>query len=1009
MSLSNLSAGEHLLKWLFVITLITLLLVSSSGVIQPVQSSCNSADISHCLPLIEDEPQEECSVRYQYDHLLPTRDVSVREIEADRIWDMLDDSGLNLTGEGIIVADLDTGVDWKHPDLWFADGESYEWIDGNTNGYVDSGDGIDLDRSGDLQPDEYLGIVDTQGDASYSAELDWIWAESIIDDGIPQVGERFFVANDTNNNDILDVEEELIMLNTPKIKYIVEGDGSEPMDYITWERGVNLTMSTHSDSYGHGTAVAGILCGGHPEFRRFTGVAPSAELIMIKIIDGGQTNTGIPLYDAINKAAELGADVILVEAGQWVEVFMDGSSKVEQLINDLSNSGIPVIVPSGNLGGAERHAMFNVVKNIPYTVDYHVPLAGTERVWLTALTVNATDMTLGDFTVSIPTGGSPTHNDVVLNPGYGYRNYGYDSDPGTGAQFASYVDVSSRGTKMLFIEMYKEGGLPLDSPYQLTIGVENNCTFHTYIQDSMSGWSGGSVFQTDVSNNYIIAFPATSDSAVSVASYHTRSYYGTIGAIADYSAHGPRIDGVMQQGVAAPGGYDIISDYTNQSAWTSWYAGPGGVLGFVETFGGHRLFSGTSAAGPHVAGCAALMLQSNTYANRSAGKIIKNTAWQDGFTGSTPNHIWGYGKLNVSAAVIDAMAVEPPMIHSVWRNIEPVEYEDIVTIIANVTEGSNPIDVFLRFGVDNSDRPEYRRMAMDMNGNYSYSIGSFTYSSVIYYNIYVNDTAGSFVESTADSFFIYDFTSPNLSGRTATPQPAGIEATVHLTIEVSEPVDASGIAGVYFNYTTDAWASHATVEMTDSGSYYSGEIPGQLYGVTVGYVFYAVDVAGNLGNTSTLYYSIIDDQAPVIGTPVHSPNNPNSTQTVVVSVSVTDESRVSSVVLEYFNGSHWNNASMAFNGTLYVADIPPLANDTQVLYKVHAYDENGNGASSSQYNYTIYNEPVVTTTTIPTTTTSPMTGTTIEPPDPFLMYLALGASVSLTIVLLILIVYKRRK
>jgi hypothetical protein len=526
-------------------------------------------------PVVEDEKIEEDTIQYHYDHLVPTRDVSIPEIEADRIWSMLDDMELNITGEGITIADLDTGVDWKHPDLWFADGASYEWIDDNTNGYIDSGDGIDISGDGDLQPGENLDIIDAQNDGTYHTELDWIWVESVSDDGIPQIGERFFVANDTNDNNVLDLGEELIMLNTPKTKYIVEGDGTDPMDNITWERGVNLTSSTHTDIYGHGTAVSGILCGGHPEYRKYTGVAPSAELIMVKVFDGGASNTGIPLYDAIVKAVELGADVILIEAGQWVEVFMDGSSDVEQLIDSVSASGIPVISPSGNLGGSDKHAMFDVVENTPHAVDFHVSNTGTESVWMSALTVDPTNMSEATFIISIPTGGIPTHNDVVLNPGVGYRNYGTDSDPGTGVSFDSYIDTSSRGTEMLYFEMYKSGGVPLDTPYKLTIETEDNCTFHAYVQDSMSGWSGGTVFQSDTSNNYIITFPATADSAISVASYHTRSYYGTIGDIAGYSARGPRIDGVLQQGVAAPGGYvngsglaGVYFNYTTDS-WAS--------------------------------------------------------------------------------------------------------------------------------------------------------------------------------------------------------------------------------------------------------------------------------------------------------------------------------------------------------------------------------------------------------------------------------------------------------
>ncbi|TET09947.1 MAG: hypothetical protein E3J86_06935, partial [Candidatus Thorarchaeota archaeon] len=53
------------------------------------------------------------------------RDLSIPEINVDDVWMMLDDFGTNVTGEGILIADLDSGVDWRHPDLWFADGGAY--------------------------------------------------------------------------------------------------------------------------------------------------------------------------------------------------------------------------------------------------------------------------------------------------------------------------------------------------------------------------------------------------------------------------------------------------------------------------------------------------------------------------------------------------------------------------------------------------------------------------------------------------------------------------------------------------------------------------------------------------------------------------------------------------------------------------------------------------------------------------------------------------------------------
>ena len=131
----------------------------------------------------------------------------------------------------------------------------------------------------------------------------------------------------------------------------------------------------------------------------------------------GADNEKLDVMEGLLYAYNHGADIILVELGQWVEVFMDGSSIEEQWIDSLNAMGIPVIVPSGNLGGSSKHATFDDTGGAfpSHLTDFNVPFMTSEiqMVWITVLSVNDTDFMRGNFTVAVPTGSS-----VLLHPGY---------------------------------------------------------------------------------------------------------------------------------------------------------------------------------------------------------------------------------------------------------------------------------------------------------------------------------------------------------------------------------------------------------------------------------------------------------------------------------------------------------------------------------------------------------------------------------------------------------------
>ncbi len=180
--------------------------------------------------------------------------------------------------------------------------------------------------------------------------------------------------------------------------------------------------------------------------------------------------------------------------------------------------------------------------------------------------------------------------------------------------------------------------------------------------DDVTGWSGGATFYGPASEwgpSYIgnafgsVTTPGVSRACITTASYATRADAleadFTPGSfdISPFSGRGPRLDGVPVVDVAAPGNWDVFS-----TARETDETGPGAI----------RRFGGTSAAAPHVAGAAALLLQAHPDADPAGLEdALAAGAASDTYTGDTlPDDEWGHGKLRVEAARA-AMDADPPV------------------------------------------------------------------------------------------------------------------------------------------------------------------------------------------------------------------------------------------------------------------------------------------------------------------------------------------------------------
>ena len=138
---------------------------------------------------------------------------------------------------------------------------------------------------------------------------------------------------------------------------------------------------------------------------------------------------------------------------------------------------------------------------------------------------------------------------------------------------------------------------------------------------------------------------ATKQSWFSCAQEATCAYYvpTALGALAYFSNPGPRRDGVVRPDLAAPG-FGVATTHSTQ-------AGAIGLCGDVDD-GVHEIQAGTSFSAPHVAGAAALFLESRPGSPPAVvRRSLQGHARTDAYTGAVPNGAWGYGKLDVYASI----------------------------------------------------------------------------------------------------------------------------------------------------------------------------------------------------------------------------------------------------------------------------------------------------------------------------------------------------------------------
>ena len=584
-------------------------------------------------------------------------------------------------GEGVRIADLDSGIDVFHPAFFHPDGGYYAWIDVDGDGLLSLGvDACDLNRDGVADPDEVLRFHDVSllniepenldswdvfdPDGKFETWVDWLYVdtngngqrdfgpENGFGEGDPAFGEPVLLVDDVNRNGQLDPIERLARLKSSKIaKVLVDGK-----EYV---RGVNLSTLDPAIFPGegimpgalHGTGVAGILSANTPGLSRFVGLAPSADLYMVdhSLDHGGQYGFISGNLNQMIWARDQNVDIMLYEFSSWGMEFIDGSSNMEKAMDELHYSNnIVQVSPAGNLAGSGKHMQVEILEgSVQVGIELPEKWPDTLFQYFDTPGLLISFYWYGeeqDFHLSI------TEPEGEKKLGISPNSY---SPVSLGEDMVVYSSTEKASTGLMhrIVTIYDKDQKKIpDGKYLLYIKNQagKKIGLHGYIQDLASGWARMTVFDTYESDDTTICHPSTADSAFSVAAFGGE--FGPpeeLGKIRGYSGRGPRIDGAVAIDIAAPD--DPYSPFPEL------HTGP--FSGNKDVVASYMVFGGTSGAGPHVAGGLALVKQLEPAA--AADTLIQMMvmgAAAEPHMGQLPNKEWGYGKVDVYKAAFGQSA-----------------------------------------------------------------------------------------------------------------------------------------------------------------------------------------------------------------------------------------------------------------------------------------------------------------------------------------------------------------
>lgn len=351
-----------------------------------------------------------------------------------------------------------------------------------------------------------------------------------------------------------------------------------------------------------------------------------------------------------DKSIELSMPAVMLLNLGTVNGPTDGTSEVARKIDSVVGPGKPGLVfvtGSGDDGGAPNHAGGIVTQGATTSIQIQKGTAGTLRfdLWYPGsdrfvVSIQTPSATFGPY-------GAPQNNSssTVQNSSFNYYHLGSSRVfyGATNQKREIFIDLKGpAGTYTVHLQ----GQTVTNGRFDATLNPSNifggktNRFLNFVVPGSI--WDGATAHNNICPNSYVIRTNWIDIDNINRAITNQ----GSVGELWTGSSTGPTFDGRLGVDVSAPGD-NVFTTYNPTSYFATFRFN---MIQDGATLYGRA--SAVSAAAPQVTGIIALMLERNPQLDAAQIKtMLQQSARTDSFTGATPNLNWGYGKVDAHAAV----------------------------------------------------------------------------------------------------------------------------------------------------------------------------------------------------------------------------------------------------------------------------------------------------------------------------------------------------------------------